>query len=86
MKYQALLKAGTLEQALQMAASLTLREMDELIQIGATAHEAWEQTRQNHLILREEPSSEPEEEIQNPAFASLAETNKMMDELDRQEE
>ncbi len=57
-KYQYLLEAGQLHQALSAAAEQTLRAMQRLHAAGANEWEAWEIARERHLILPHEGSSE----------------------------
>jgi hypothetical protein len=49
-RYKALLKAGTLEKALQEAAERTSQEMQQLQERGRTYDEAWEIVRQTYLF------------------------------------
>ncbi len=84
-KFRELTDEGTLDQALLAAASLTRKEMDDLIAGGASTHEAWEQCREHHLILPEEQTDD-QEEIESPAFETLVETNKLKDRLDREDQ
>jgi hypothetical protein len=55
--YQVLLEAGQLEQALTTAAEMTLEAMQSLRNAGFSQWEAWEATRENHLLLPKEPRS-----------------------------
>ena len=55
--YQVLLEAGQLEQALTTAAEMTLEAMQSLRKAGFSQWEAWEATRENHLLLPKEPRS-----------------------------
>ena len=77
-KFKALTEAGTLEQSLKIAARLTIKEMDDLIAMGASQYEAWEACRENHLLLKPEPSIE--EEPENAAFETLAGWNQVQGE------
>ena len=56
-RYQFLLEAGQLEQALTAAAEMTLEAMQSLRNAGFSQWEAWEATRENHLLLPKEPAS-----------------------------
>jgi len=53
-KYQYLLEAGELPQALTRAAEMTLEAMQSLHAAGMSRWDAWEATRGRHLILPEE--------------------------------
>lgn len=53
--FQRLLDAGTLEQGLAKAAESTATAMRLLTTQGATQEEAWEATREQYLLLPEEP-------------------------------
>ena len=56
-RYQVLLEAGELEQALATAVERTLEAMQCLRNGGYSQWEAWEATRENHLLLALEPAS-----------------------------
>jgi hypothetical protein len=56
-RYQVLLEAGELEQALTTAVEMTLEAMQSLRNGGFSQWEAWEATRENHLLLAMEPAS-----------------------------
>ena len=53
-RYQALLDAGELEQALTTAAEMTLKAMQSLRKAGFSEWEAWEATREDYLLLEKE--------------------------------
>jgi hypothetical protein len=74
-KYRALKKAGTLEKELAAAADLTLKDMDEFKAEGLNVHEAWQASRELHLLLKEEPG--PSEKMpDNPAYDAMMEANR----------
>ena len=56
-RYQALLEAGKLEQALTSAAEMTLGAMQSLRKAGFSEWEAWEVTREQYLLLEKESGS-----------------------------
>ena len=56
-RYQALLDAGELEQALTTAAEMTLKAMQSLRKAGFSEWEAWEATREDYLLLEKEIGS-----------------------------
>src|SRR5258706_5308118 len=56
-RYQALLEAGKLEQALTSAAEMTLGAMQSLRKAGFSEWEAWEGTREQYLLLEQESGS-----------------------------
>ena len=56
-RYQALLEAGILEQALASAAEMTLEAMQNLRKAGFSEWEAWEVTREQYLLLEKEIGS-----------------------------
>jgi hypothetical protein len=56
-RYQALLEAGKLEQALTTAAEMTLEAMQSLRKAGFSEWEAWEVTREQYLLLEKEIGS-----------------------------
>ena len=56
-QYQVLLEAGQLEQALTAAAEMTLEAMQRLRNAGISQWEAWETTRETHLLLPKERGS-----------------------------
>lgn len=56
-RYQALLEAGILEQALTSAAELTLEAMQKLRKAGFSEWEAWEVKREQYLLLEKEIGS-----------------------------
>lgn len=75
-KYRALKEAGTLEKELAAAADLTLKDMDEFKAEGLNVHEAWQASRELHLLLKEEPG--PSEKMpDNPAYEAMAEANRV---------
>lgn len=75
-KYRALKKAGTLEKELAAAADLTLKDMQDCREAGMSVHEAWQESRELHLILKEEPS--PSEQMpDNPAWDAMVEANRI---------
>ena len=75
-KYRALVAAGTLEKELAAAADLTLQEMQEFKEVGLSVHEAWQASRELHLLLKEEP--DPDDRMpDNPAFEAMAEANRV---------
>ena len=61
-KNRVLLEAGQLEQALTTAAEMTLEAMQDMRKAGFSQWEAWEATRENHLLLPKEPGSGVERE------------------------
>jgi hypothetical protein len=56
-RYQALLNAGELEQALTTAAEMTLKAMQSLRNAGFSEWEAWEAAREDYLLLEKEIES-----------------------------
>jgi len=56
-RYQALLDAGELEQALTTAAEMTLKAMQSLRKAGFSEWEAWEAAREDYLLLEKEIES-----------------------------
>lgn len=59
-RFKALVKAGTLQTALQAAAQDTSREMENLRGQGIPPEAAWEMVRERHLFPPEEPGNSPE--------------------------
>lgn len=57
--YARLQKNGTLERTLAEAADATSKDLRALTTQGATWQEAWEQVRERHLFLPEEPEAMP---------------------------
>jgi hypothetical protein len=53
-RFQALLEAGQLEQALTAAAEMTIEAMQSLRKAGFSVWEAWEATRERYLLLPKE--------------------------------
>jgi len=56
-RYQALLETGELPGALTAAAEMTLQAMQSLQAAGMSQWEAWEATRESHLMLPKEARS-----------------------------
>lgn len=82
-KFKDLKEAGTLDENLKAAAQMTIDEMDDLRKAGAQPHEAWEATRELHLILPVEET--PEEPMpDNPAFDAIADQNKILNQPDQE--
>ena len=76
-KFRALKEAGTLEKELAAAADLTLAEMQEFKDSGLNVHEAWQASRELHLLLKEEP--DPNDRMpDNPAFDAMVEKNQAL--------
>ena len=74
-KVRALKEAGTLEKELAAAADLTLADMQEFKESGLNVHEAWQASRELHLLLKEEP--DPNDRMpDNPAFDAMMEANR----------
>jgi hypothetical protein len=75
-KYRALKKAKTLEKELAAAADLTLKDMQDCRRAGMNVHEAWQESRELHLILREETS--PDDQMpDNPAWDAMVAANRI---------
>ena len=74
-KFRALKESGQLEKELAAAADLTLAEMQEFKDSGLNVHEAWQASRELHLLLKEEP--DPDDRMpDNPAFDAMMEANR----------
>ncbi len=56
-RYRVLVETGELQQALAAAADMTLEAMQSLHEAGLSPWEAWEATRENHLMPPKEPGS-----------------------------
>lgn len=75
-KFAELDQAGTLEQELASAASLTLEAMETDRAEGYSESEAWEMERENFLLLPEEPSEDQLPD--NPAYGAIADVNRAL--------
>ena len=74
-KFRALKEAGTLEKELAAAADLTLADMQEFKESGLNVHEAWQASRELHLLLKEE---NPDDQMpDNPAYDAMAEASQV---------
>ncbi|MCP4992504.1 MAG: hypothetical protein GY934_01775 [Gammaproteobacteria bacterium] len=83
-RYRELHEAGTLDQALTVAAEQTHREMSQLEDQGFQNHEAWEMVRERYLFPPEEPGLE--EGLENPGASLFQEVmqvhNKLLQDQD----
>jgi len=80
-KYQDLEANGGLDQELSAAAEMTLQAMQDDREAGYSQYDAWEANREHHLILRAEDDQE-EEEIDCPAYDTLVEMNRALDQAE----
>lgn len=69
-RFEALKKAGTLDAALQEAASLTYSEVSRLEDAGMQPDEAWQTVRETYLLL---PPEESEEAPASPMLSLMQE-------------
>lgn len=80
--YREMVRKGTLEQALTTAAEETSKEMQMLIDQGATRDEAWEMVRETHLFKPEEPGAS-EQAPASPGYQAMAQYHRAASKLNR---
>jgi len=82
-RYKRLKETGKLQQEAEAAERLTQKALRELMDQGATYHEAWEQVRELYLFPPPEPGLYDQDEgPENLAFEALKEMNEILEQAE----